>query len=310
MTLKLAFMGTPAFSVPTLSALIEAGHEMAAVYTQPPRRSGRGQKEQRSAVHDFALSKGLTVFCPTSLKSPAEQATFAALDLDVAIVVAYGQLLPKPILEAPRLGCLNLHTSLLPRWRGAAPIQRAIMAGDAETGVMVMQMDEGLDTGPIYLSEKVAIDPSDTTASLEAKLEPVGASLVVLVLAALESKKLQPVPQSEEGATYAKKITKGEAQIDWHRSAEELDYHIRGLSPFPGAWFELPGKKEPIRVKVLKARPIDKSGEVGTLLEAPLTIACGKGALAIEEVQRAGRSPSSAEAFRRGFDIPLGTKVI
>ncbi|MEQ9125522.1 MAG: methionyl-tRNA formyltransferase, partial [Alphaproteobacteria bacterium] len=228
-------MGTPDFSVPVLAEILAAGHDVVAVYSQPPRKAGRGMEEQPSPVHRFAEEHGIPVFTPVSLKGEAEQEAFASLDLDAAIVVAYGLLLPKPVLEAPRLGCLNLHASLLPRWRGAAPIQRAIMAGDRETGVMVMQMEEGLDTGPVLLAERVAIAPDDTAGALHDRLSHIGASLMVRALAALSRGGLQPTPQPEEGVTYAKKIEKAEARIDWSRPAKEVDCHIRGLTPFPGA---------------------------------------------------------------------------
>jgi len=232
-TLRLAFMGTPDFAVPVLAEILAAGHEVVAVYSQPPRKAGRGMAEQPSPVHRFAQEHGIPVFTPASLKGEAEQQAFASLDLDVAVVVAYGLLLPKPVLDAPRLGCLNLHASLLPRWRGAAPIQRAIMAGDEETGVMVMQMEEGLDTGPVLLAERVAIAPHETAGSLHDSLSQIGASLMVRALAALSRGALEPTPQPETGVTYAKKIEKAEARIDWSRPAKELDCIIRGLTPFP-----------------------------------------------------------------------------
>lgn len=311
MTLRLAFMGTPDFAVPVLAALIDAGHEVAAVYSQPPRKAGRGMAEQPSPVHAFAQARGLPVRTPVSLKSREEQAAFAALDLDVAVVVAYGLILPKPVLAAPRLGCLNLHASLLPRWRGAAPIQRAIMAGDAETGVMVMQMEEGLDTGPVLLAEQVTIGARATAGSLHDELSRIGASLMVRALAALERGALRATPQPEEGVTYAKKIEKEEARIDWSRAAAALDCHIRGLTPFPGAFFEIERDGKPVRVKVLGAESVAGKGAPGEILslEGGVTVACGQGALRVAELQRAGKGPMRAEDFLRGFALRTGERL-
>lgn len=309
MTLRLAFMGTPDFAVPTLAAILKAGHDVAAVYTRPPRKAGRGQKNQLSPIHAFAEENGIEVRTPKSLKSPEEQKAFAALDLDVAVVVAYGLILPKAILDAPTHGCLNLHGSLLPRWRGAAPIQRAIMAGDEETGVMAMAMDEGLDTGDVALTARTPIGTDDTAGSMHDRLSAIGADLMVAALEKLEQGALTFTPQPEEGVTYASKIEKSEGRIDWTRPAKGLHCHLRGLTPWPGAWFEIPSGKDPIRVKVLRAKPVERGGEPGTIIEAPLTIACAEGALEIEEVQRAGRSACSAEAFARGVDLPVGSKV-
>lgn len=309
MVLRLAFMGTPEFAVPALSELIAAGHEVVAVYTQPPRRAGRGKKEQKSPVHLFAQAQGLDVRTPHSLKAEEEVAAFAALDIDVGIVVAYGQILPQAVLDAPEHGCLNLHGSLLPRWRGAAPIERAVMAGDKETGVMVMQMEAGLDTGPVLLGEQVTIGAHETSGALRDRLSGVGASLLVRALSALERGGLVASPQSEEGITYAKKIDKAEAEINWACSAQDVDCHIRGLTPSPGAWFAVKGEKEPIRIKVLAAIPVSGSGIPGTLLAAPLTIACADSALEITRVQRAGKQACSAEDFARGFALTLGEKV-
>ncbi|MCE9651019.1 MAG: methionyl-tRNA formyltransferase [Parvibaculum sp.] len=307
MSLRIAFMGTPEFSVPVLSELIGAGHEVVAVYSQPPRKAGRGMTEQPSPVHRFAESHGLAVRVPVSLKSPEEQQAFADLHLDVAVVVAYGLILPKQILDAPRLGCLNLHASLLPRWRGAAPIQRAIMAGDSETGVMVMQMDVGLDTGPVLLAEHVPIAPTSTAGSLHDELSQVGASLMVRALAALERGSLQATPQPEEGVTYARKIEKEEARIDWSRSARELDCHIRGLTPFPGAFFEA----DSTRIKILRATPDAGKGKPGEILslDGGITISCGDGALKITEAQRAGKGPMSAVDLLRGFPLKKGERL-
>ena len=307
--LRIAFMGTPDFSVGVLSALIEAGHELVAVYSQPPRKAGRGMELQESPVHEFAETHGITVRTPKSLKGEEEQQAFADLKLDIAIVVAYGLLLPKPILDAPRLGCLNLHASLLPRWRGAAPIQRAIMAGDAETGVMVMQMDEGLDTGPVLGTERIAITAEMTASSLHDELAKVGAPLMVRTVAKLAAGEVTPAEQTGDGVTYAKKIDKAEARIDWSRSAVELDCHIRGLSPFPGAYFEISRKGKPERVKVLRAEPTTGAGKPGTALDDALTIACGEGALRLLEVQRAGKGRATADEFLRGFPLSNGETV-
>ena len=304
MTLRLAFMGTPDFAVPTLAELIAQGHDIAAVYSQPPRPKGRGMVLEPGAVHKFAESAKLPVRTPLSLKSAEEQAAFAALELDAAIVVAYGLLLPKAILDAPKLGCFNLHGSLLPRWRGAAPIQRAVMAGDVETGVMVMQMDEGLDTGAVLMAERVTIGRK-TSGELTTELSRLGADLMVRSLGALERGGVTPQPQSEDGVTYAKKILKDEAHIDWSRSAREIDAHIRGLAPFPGAWTQANGE----RLKILYADPVDGSGKPGVALDAALTIACGDGALKLARVQRVGKSVMTAAELLKGFALPRGTQL-
>ncbi|MGK2740980.1 methionyl-tRNA formyltransferase [Tepidicaulis sp. LMO-SS28] len=306
--LRIAFMGTPDFSVPVLAEILAAGHEVVAVYSQPPRKAGRGMAEKKSPVHAFAEENGIEVRTPLSLKSEEEQAAFAALDLDVAVVVAYGLLLPVPVLEAPRYGCLNLHASLLPHWRGAAPIQRAIMAGDQETGVMVMQMEKGLDTGPVLLAEHVPIGPEATAGSLHDELSRRGADLMVRALAALSKGALTATQQPEEGVTYAHKIEKAEARIDWSRSARDLDCHIRGLTPFPGAYFEMERKGKRERVKVLRAKPVQGQGEPGTIIDG-LTVACGEDALRVLEVQRAGKAPVSAEEFLRGFPLEKGERL-
>jgi methionyl-tRNA formyltransferase len=310
MTLRLAFMGTPDFAVPTLSELLAQGHEVAAVYTQPPRPAGRGKQPRPSPVQRFAETHGLEVRAPQSLRDEAEQARFAALDLDVAVVVAYGLILPRPILEAPRLGCLNLHASLLPRWRGAAPIQRAIMAGDTETGIMVMRMEEGLDTGPILLAERVAIGLDETAGALHDRLAGIGATLMTRALAALERDALEATPQPADGVTYARKITNEETRIDWSRPAREVHNHIRGLSPVPGAWFEVAdskGGRE--RVRVLKAALAEGNGTPGTVLDDALTVACGAGAVRLVTLQRAGRAAMEAGAFLRGFALPAGARL-
>src|SRR4051812_8222223 len=304
MTLRLAFMGTPDFAVPTLAELIAQGHEIVAVYSQPPRPKGRGMALEPGPVHKFADSAKLPVRTPLSLKRAEEQEAFAALDLDVAIVVAYGLLLPKAILEAPQLGCFNLHGSLLPRWRGAAPIQRAVMAGDAETGVMVMRMNEGLDTGPVLMAERTPIGRK-TSGELTAELSRLGADLMVRALGALERGAVTPQGQAEDGVTYAKKILKDEARIDWTRSAREVDCHIRGLSPFPSAWTEVHGE----RLKVLYAEPVAGNGHPGIALDDDLTIACGDGAVTLRKVQRAGGKAMDAAALLKGFAVPRGTQL-
>ncbi|MDX8468439.1 methionyl-tRNA formyltransferase [Mesorhizobium sp. VK23B] len=310
MPLRVIFMGTPDFSVPTLRAIAEAGHDIAAVYTQPPRAAGRrGLELTPSPVQREAERLGLEVRTPTSLKGEAEQQAFAALQADVAVVVAYGLLLPKPVLEATRLGCLNGHASLLPRWRGAAPIQRAIMAGDAETGMMVMRMEEGLDTGPVALVEKCAIAPDMTAGELHDRLMAQGASLMVDALAQLGINCLTFTPQATEGVTYARKIDKSETRVDWTRPAGEVHNHIRGLSPFPGAWceVEIGGRME--RLKLLRSTLSDGVGESGGILDDRLTVACGSGAVRLVEVQRAGGRPAAAQEFLRGAKIEKGTKL-
>lgn len=310
MPLRVIFMGTPDFSVPTLRAIAEAGHEIAAVYTQPPRAAGRrGLELTPSPVQREAERLGLDVRTPTSLKGEAEQAALGALRADVAVVVAYGLLLPKAILDAPRLGCLNGHASLLPRWRGAAPIQRAIMAGDRETGMMVMKMEEGLDTGPVALVEKVAIAPDMTAGELHDRLMVQGASLMVQALAQLGINCLTFTPQAAEGVTYARKIDKSETRVDWTRPSGEVHNHIRGLSPFPGAWceVEIGGRME--RLKLLRSTLSDGVGESGGILDDRLTVACGSGAVRLVEVQRAGGKPAAAQEFLRGAKIAKGTKL-
>ncbi len=295
--MRLVFMGTPEFSVPALEALVEAGHEVAAVYCQPPRPAGRGKKARPSPVQARARALGLEVRHPESLRGAAEQAGFAALEAEVAVVVAYGLILPKEILQAPARGCLNIHASLLPRWRGAAPIHRAVMAGDAETGVCVMQMDEGLDTGPVLLCEATPIGPEETTGDLHERLSEMGARLITRALERLDE--LEPVPQPQEGVTYAAKIDKAEARIDWSRPAVEVDRKIRGLSPFPGAWCEVAGE----RVKLLRSRPAEGRGEPGQVLGG-FTVACGEGAVEVLEAQRPGRRAMSADELLRGLDLP------
>lgn len=307
--MRLAFMGTPDFAVPSLAELIASGHEVVAVYSQPPRPKGRGQKLTPSPVHAFAETMGLPVFTPESMKAPDAIETFRSLDLDAACVVAYGQILKPEVLEAPRLGCFNLHGSLLPRWRGAAPIQRAIMAGDRQTGVQIMRMSEGLDEGPILLSEVMDIRPDDTAATLSERMAHVGAGLWPRVLAAIERGGVEGVPQTGE-PTYARKITPAEARIDWTRPAAEIDCHIRGLSPFPGAWFEAPGPDGPVRIKALMSRVAEAgAGAPGEVLDDALTVACGEGAVRLLTVQRPGKAAQGADEMLRGFPIPVRTKL-
>jgi methionyl-tRNA formyltransferase len=301
--MRIAFMGTPDFAVPSLAELIAAGHEIVAVYSQPPRPRGRGQKLTPSPVHAFADSMGLPVFTPDSMKAPDATETFRSLDLDAAAVVAYGQILKTDVLETPRLGCFNLHGSLLPRWRGAAPIQRAIMAGDRQTGVQIMRMSEGLDEGPILLSEIMDIRDDDTAATLSDRMAHVGAGLWPRALAAIERGGATPVEQVGE-ATYAKKITPAEARIDWSRPATEIDCHIRGLSPFPGAWFEGP---DGTRIKALMSRVDEGSGPAGQVLDDSLLIACGRGAVRLTRVQREGKGAQATDEFVRGYALAAGT---
>jgi len=310
MTLRLIFMGTPDFSVPTLRALHAAGHEIAAVYSQPPRPAGRrGLELTPSPVHRAAEELGIEVRTPISLKGEAEQQAFAALGADAAIVVAYGLLLPKPILEGTRLGCFNGHASLLPRWRGAAPIQRAIMAGDAETGMMVMKMDVGLDTGPVALTVHVAIDPDMTGGELHDRLSEAGAALMVEAMEKLERGALSLTPQPAEGVTYAKKIDKSEARIDWARPAREVHDTIRALSPVPGAWCEVSVNSKAERLKVLRTTRSDGSGQPGEVLDDDLAIACGNSAVRLVEVQRAGGKPMTARDFLRGVRLGKGDRL-
>ena len=307
--MRIAFMGTPDFAVQTLAELVAAGHEVVCVYSQPPAPKGRGQDLKPSPVQAFAQSLGLEVRTPVSMKDPAEIAAFQALDLDAAVIVAYGQILLPAVLDAPRLGCFNLHASLLPRWRGAAPIQRAIMAGDSVTGVQVMRMTPGLDEGPVLLSQTVRIEPQDTASSLHDRLAIIGADLAPRALAAIARGAVVETPQPFEGVTYARKITPAEARIDWSRPADQVDCHIRGLSPFPGAWFEVPSDKGPVRIKALLSRPEEASGPTGSVLDDHLLIACGRGAVRLLRAQREGRAAQEAEVFLRGFALPAGTRL-
>ena len=305
--LRIAFMGTPGFAVPALQALATAGHEIAAVYSQPPRPAGRGQAEKRSEVHEAALALNIPVRTPVSLKKPEAQAEFAALGLDLAVVVAYGLILPKPILEAPTHGCFNIHGSLLPRWRGAAPIQRAILAGDPETGITIMQMDEGLDTGPMLLREAVPIGPETTAEMLHDTLAGLGAQMIVRTLDDLAAGTLTPEPQPAEGATYAKKLTRDDGVIDWRKPAAEIERQVRALTPWPGAFFSHDGKR--IKLLAAEVRPNAAHKTPGTVLDGELSVACGEGVLRLTRLQREGRAAMAADAFLRGYALPVGTEL-
>lgn len=307
--MRLAFLGTPDFAVSALAAIVEAGHEVACVYSQPPAPRGRGQELRPSPTHAYAEARNIPVRTPASMRDPAEIAAFAALRLDAAVVVAFGQILPREVLEAPRLGSFNVHASLLPRWRGAAPIQRAIMAGDKVTGVQVMRMTEGLDEGPVLATATVRIDALETAATLHDRLAVAGAELIVRTLAEIEAGRALETPQAEEGVTYAKKIRPKEARIDWTQPAAELDRKIRGLSPFPGAWFELATEKGPVRVKALLSSLEEGAGAPGVTLDDRLLVAGSEGAVRLLRVQREGRGPQDAEAFLRGTPVPAGTKL-
>lgn len=308
MSLDIVFMGTPDFSVPALAALLDAGHRVRAVYTQPPRPAGRrGLTETPSPVHAFALARGLEVRTPLTLKDAGEQERFAELGAEIAVVIAYGMLLPKPILAAPRLGCVNVHASLLPRWRGAAPIQRAIMAGDAETGVMTMQMDQGLDTGPILMTARTAIQPNETSGELFVRLSKLGPPLLIETLARLEEGTITVTSQPAAGITYAAKIDKAESRIDFTKSARDVHNLIRGLSPFPGAYLELTVEGRVERLKVLRSEIAAGAGAPGEVLDDALAVACGDGAVRLLEVQRAGRKVQAAAELLRGLPLPKGT---
>ena len=299
--LDLVFIGTPDFAATILSALIAAGHRVMAAYSQPPRPTGRGHRLQRSPVQELAEQHGIAVRCPASLRDPAVQAEFAALGAEVAVVAAYGLILPQPVLNAPRRGCLNVHASLLPRWRGAAPIQRAILAGDRETGVTIMQMDEGLDTGAMLLQQAAPIGPQTTAGGLTETLAALGGRLIVEALGRLDA--LTPQPQPEAGVTYAKKLSREEARLDWHATASRLERQVRAFDPWPGAFFALGDE----RIRVLAAAVETRRGRPGTVLDDRLTIACGEGALRPTRLQRAGRGAMDAAEFLRGFAIPAGT---
>ncbi len=301
--MRVIFMGTPEFSAPVLNALVEAGHEIAAVYCQPPRPAGRGKKDRPTPVHARAEALGLNIRHPVSLKTSEEQDAFAALNADVAVVVAYGLLLPQPILDAPAQGCLNIHASLLPRWRGAAPIHRAIMAGDAQTGICIMQMEAGLDTGPVLLRRATDIGAEETTAQLHDRLSVMGADLIVEALSQLQD--LSAEPQPENGVTYASKIDKAEARVDWTRPATEIDRQIRGLSPFPGAWTEIEGE----RVKLLASRLAPGQGAPGEVLNDTFRVACGDGAIDLLRLQRAGKGAQDVDVFLRGWPVAKGSRI-
>jgi len=305
LSLRVAFMGTPDFAIPTLQALLDAKFDVMAVYTQPPRPAGRGKSLRPSPVHAFADQHGIEVRTPKSLRNEDAAADFAALNLDIAVVVAYGLILPKAILNAPRLGCVNVHASLLPRWRGAAPIHRAIMAGDSETGVTIMQMDEGLDTGDMLLVSRTDIAPDDTTKSLHDRLATLGAKVIAPAIEGLMDGSIKPTPQPDAGVTYAEKIDKTEARIDWTAPAQEIDRKVRGLFPFPGAWFEYEGE----RIKILAGQIVPQAGLAGMALDDRLTIACGGAAYRIRRAQRAGKAAMDADELLRGFSLPAGSHL-
>jgi methionyl-tRNA formyltransferase len=303
MPLRLIFMGTPEFAVPTLLELVAHGHEVVAVYTRAAKPAGRGMKLQPTPVELEATRLGIPVLTPPTLKTPEALQQFGAFEADAAVVVAYGMILPQAVLDAPPLGCFNLHGSLLPRWRGAAPINRAIMAGDTESGVMVMKMDVGLDTGDVAMAERVAISDAMTAADLHDALAPLGADLMVRAMGALERGKLQLTRQSDAGVTYAAKIDKAEARIDWNKPAHTVLRHIHGLSPFPGAWCEIPIENETVRVKLLRCELAGGKGAPGELLDEQLAVACGDGAIRIVELQRAGKAPMKIKDFLRGTPL-------
>jgi methionyl-tRNA formyltransferase len=310
MPLRLAFMGSSAFAVPALRALVEAGHHVVCVYSQPPRPAGRGKAERPTPVHAVANELSLSVRTPQNFRDPDERQAFADLELEAAVVASYGLILPRSVLDAPLRGCFNIHGSLLPRWRGAAPIQRAIMAGDPETGVEVMKMEPGLDTGPVMLSARTPILEADTFQDVHDRLAMLGADLIVRALMKVEAGSAVFRVQSEEGVTYASKISPEEARIDWTGPAERLSAHIRGLSPHPGSWFEWPTDKGPVRVKALNVRVEEGHGEPGTLLDDGLLVACGRGALRFLRLQREGRSPMDAADVMRGFRTAVGTRFL
>lgn len=306
-SLDLVFLGTPAFAATILGAVLDAGHRILAVYTQPPRPAGRGHRPQPSAVQSLAAQQGLTLRCPVTLRNEAEQAAFAALAPDAAVVAAYGLILPNPILTAPRLGCLNVHASLLPRWRGAAPIQRALLAGDRETGITIMQMDEGLDTGAILLQERVPIARDETSASLAAELAILGGQLMLTALEGVAEGRLAATPQPEQGITYAPKIARKEGRLDWREPSPDLERRVRAFDPWPGAFFEIGGER--IRVLAAVDLPGPAGGIPGTVLDDRLAVACGEGVLRLLRLQRPGRTALDAPAFLRGFPIPTGTRL-
>jgi len=303
--LRIAFMGTPEFAVPILEALVSVGHEIICVYTQPPRTGGRGQKEKKTPIHIRAEKFGINVRAPKDFRFKQQQRAFADLNLDCAVVVAYGLILPGVILTAPKLGCLNIHASLLPRWRGAAPIQRAILTGDEESGVTIMQMDEGLDTGAMLMVGRVTITRETTGESLHNTLSEIGSALIIKVLNALMEGKIRPTDQPEDGVTYAKKLDRSEGHIDWRKPAEDIERLIRAFTPWPGSWFEVKGE----RIKILSAQVENIDGVPGTVMDDKLTISCGVDGLQLNTVQRAGKSPMTVAEFLRGFKLPIGTVV-
>lgn len=310
--MRIAFLGTPDFALAALKRLVEAGHEIACVYSQPPAPRGRGQTLQASPVHAYALDEGLIVRTPASMRDPGEIFAFEALEVEAAVVVAFGQILPVEVIEAPTFGTFNLHGSLLPRWRGAAPIQRAVMAGDPVTGVQVMRLTEGLDEGPVLASETLRIGPLDTAGTVHDRMAAIGADLLARTLPAIEDGSAVETPQAEDGVTYAKKIRPKEARIDWAKPGRALDWKIRGLSPFPGAWFTLPSDKGPVRVKALLSayEDVDAGLEArapGTVLDERLLVATGAGAVRLLRVQREGRGPQDADVFLRGTAVAAGT---
>jgi methionyl-tRNA formyltransferase len=302
--MRIAFMGTPDFSVAALMALRNAGHDIVAVYSQPPRPAGRGKKERLSPVHEYSVKNNIPVYTPLNFKETSERQKFKNLNCDVAVVAAYGLILPQEILDAPHHGCLNIHASILPRWRGAAPIQRAIMAGDSESGICIMQMEAGLDTGPVLLEKRIPICPSDTAGSLHDKLSVLGAHAIVEALSNLDI--LPPKPQDTQNVTYAKKIDKAEAHINWSKPAQDLKNHIHGLSPFPGAWTEINGE----RLKILQVEISSQSGKIGTMIGTPLVIACGDQSLSILRAQRSGKGAMDVNALMNGLDIYIGTQFL
>ncbi len=307
--MRIVFMGTPDFSVPVLEEILAAGHDVVAVYSQPPRPAGRGMAETKSPVHRLAEARGIPVLTPANFKADADRAAFSALQADAAVVVAYGLLLPEAVLGAPKLGCFNVHASKLPRWRGAAPIQRAIMAGDKATAVMVMRMEKGLDTGPVCLSKDIEIGSEMTAGELHDRLSQAGAVTMVEALSLLEAGKLIATPQAEAGITYAAKIDKSETRIDFTKTADDVVNHVRALSPFPGAWFMISGPNGSERIKVLRAGTGAGNSAPGTVLDGDLTIACGTGAVRLKELQRAGKKAVTAAEFLRGFKLERGTRV-
>jgi len=309
MSLRLVFMGTLDFSVQVLKSLLDAGHDICAVYSQPPRKSGRGMKLRPSPVHAFAQENGIPVLTPISFKEQEGRKIFTAFKADAAVVVAYGLLLPQAVLDAPEHGCFNVHASLLPRWRGAAPIQRAIMAGDKKSGVTIMQMEAGLDTGPMCLSAETPIGETTTGQDLHDDLAKIGARLMVEALSRLEAGNLVLTPQPDDGVTYAKKINKAEARINFDQPADLVVRHIHGLSPFPGSWFELPGNDNPVRVKVLSAKAVAGAGAAGEIIDDKLTIACSDGTIIPLQLQRPGKGVMPLADFLNGIEVSPGTKV-